>query len=237
MKKLLTGVVIVLITAGMLNACSEMEDESPSSSSSEYTAPEYKDMPDLRHMSLEKAIATLHGEGWTDVEAVEKNDSTESTVGLDQTGYHIASQDPHNGKTGVSTDTHVRLTVHKDQTRTISNLVAVNDPWDKAFEKLRSAGLEKGCDYIYVGGAMGDYSQYYVKSVSDGDADNLPAIIVEDYRDKRRHEEQQQERDASGQEAHGGAFCSTEGDTAISDRSDNILTCQEASDGRLRWIS
>ena len=148
MKKLLTGVVIVLITAGMLNACSEMEDESPSSSSSEYTAPEYKEMPDLRHMSLEKAIATLHGEGWTDVEAVEENDGTESTVRLDQTGYHIASQNPHNGKTGVSTDTHVRLTVHKDRTRTISNLVAVNDPWDEAFEKLRSAGLERGCDYI-----------------------------------------------------------------------------------------
>ena len=143
MKKLLTGVVIVLITAGMLNACSEMEDESPSSSSSEYTAPEYKEMPDLRHMSLEKAIATLHGEGWTDVEAVEENDGTESTVRLDQTGYHIASQNPHNGKTGVSTDTHVRLTVHKDRTRTISNLVAVNDPWDEAFEKTAVGRIGK----------------------------------------------------------------------------------------------
>lgn len=61
--------------------------------------------------------------------------------------------------------------------------------------------------------------------------------MVETYRDKQRHEEQEQEQNASGQEAHGGVFCATEGDTAVSDRSDNILTCQEASDGRLRWMS
>lgn len=84
---------------------------------------------------------------------------------------------------------------------------------------------------------MGDYSKYYVKRLSDGDADNRPPVVVETYRDKQRHEEQEQEQNASGQEAHGGAFCATEGDTAVSDRSDNILTCQEASDGRLRWMS
>ncbi|WP_237743730.1 DUF4236 domain-containing protein [Bifidobacterium ruminantium] len=35
--------------------------------------------------------------------------------------------------------------------------------------------------------------------------------------------------------AHGGAFCSTAGATAQSDRSASILTCRVASDGRLRW--
>lgn len=36
--------------------------------------------------------------------------------------------------------------------------------------------------------------------------------------------------------AHGGAFCSSAGATAQSDRSSSILTCRTASDGRLRWM-
>lgn len=36
--------------------------------------------------------------------------------------------------------------------------------------------------------------------------------------------------------AHGGAFCSTAGATAQSDRSSSILTCKTAADGRLRWM-
>lgn len=34
---------------------------------------------------------------------------------------------------------------------------------------------------------------------------------------------------------HGGAFCSTEGATGISDRGGATLTCRVAADGRLRW--
>ena len=36
--------------------------------------------------------------------------------------------------------------------------------------------------------------------------------------------------------AHGGAFCSSAGATAQSDRSSSILTCRTASDDRLRWM-
>lgn len=212
MRKTLVGLVALLLIVGMASACSDIEDGESASSSSGYTVPEYKDMPDLRHMSLEKAVAMLQEEGWKDVEAVEENNGAESAVGLDQTGYHIANQDPYYWKTGVSTDTHVRLTVHKDQTRVISNLVTVDEPWDEAFDRLRSAGLNKDCDYILVGG-VGDYIKYYVKRLSDGDADNRPPVVVETYRDEQRHEEQEQEQNTSGQEAHGGAFCATEGDT------------------------
>ena len=237
MRRILTGVVVLCGVIGMAGACSEIDaaDDSSSASSS-HTVVEYKDMPNLQHMSLEKAVSTLRDEGWNDIEAVEK-DNDESTIQLDKTGYHVVSQKPYSWETGVGTDTHIQLTVHKDMTRTISNLVSVGESWNEAFDKLRSAGLDKDCDYILVGGSMGDYSQYYVKRVSDGNADTLPGITVETYQDKQRHEEQTQNQNQSGQEAHGGAFCSTEGEMGVSDSSDNILTCRESSDGRLRWMN
>ena len=36
---------------------------------------------------------------------------------------------------------------------------------------------------------------------------------------------------------HGGAYCSPEGDKGKSDKSNNILVCKKAKDGRLRWMS
>lgn len=48
-------------------------------------------------------------------------------------------------------------------------------------------------------------------------------------------QQQQQTQHQSTGTAHGGAFCSTEGARAQSDRGSNILTCKPASDGRLRW--
>lgn len=241
MRRILAGVVVFCAIVGMAGACSEIDEGdssfTSSSASSSHAVVEYKDMPNLQHMSLEKAVSTLRNEGWKDIEAVEKDGSDESTVELDKIGYHIVSQKPYSWETGVSTDTHIQLAVHKDMTHTISNLISVGESWDEAFDKLRSAGLNKECDYILVGGAMGDYSQYYVKSVSDGNVDTLPGVTVETYRDKQRHEEQLQVHSQSEQEAHGGTFCSTEGETAASDRSSNILTCRESSDGRLRWMN
>lgn len=52
---------------------------------------------------------------------------------------------------------------------------------------------------------------------------------------QQQAQQQQQTQHQSTGTAHGGAFCSTEGARAQSDRSSNILTCKPASDGRLRW--
>ena len=50
MRKTLVGLVALLLIVGMASACSDIEDGESASSSSGYTVPEYKDMPDLRHI-------------------------------------------------------------------------------------------------------------------------------------------------------------------------------------------
>lgn len=57
---------------------------------------------------------------------------------------------------------------------------------------------------------------------------------AEQQRQAEQQQQQAQQQQSTGT-AHGGAFCSTEGARAQSDRSSNILTCKPASDGRLRW--
>lgn len=129
------------------------------------------------------------------------------------------------------TDTAVKLIVHENKSRTISNIFTAGEQLDSAKGKLRSADY-RTCDYI-LEGAYGAYAEYYILEVKDGAANTLPLIKTESYAEKRARE---RSNTPDEELANGGAFCSEEGTTAFSNRSTSILTCSGASDGRLRWM-
>lgn len=206
------------------------------------------EVPDVLGQTVTDARESMQDAGFTDITFKDQNGGQQY-----EDDWYVTSQDPWAGTTRLE-DSEIKLTV-KEPLTPATTLVSGGMTLTQAEEALTGAGYGSG-DYRIeheTGGSVGwNTDLYSVTSVTDQPSYDGEAVItvtdivvpepepetnsgVGDSETGASQTPTYEEPAAPMGTAHGGAFCSTEGATAQSDRSSSILTCKPASDGRLRW--
>lgn len=206
------------------------------------------EVPDVVGQTVTEARESMQDVGFTDITFKDQNGGQEY-----EDDWYVTSQNPWHGTMALE-DKGIELTVEEPLTPA-TTLVSEGMTLTQAEEALTGAGYGSG-DYRVehaTGGSVGwNTDLYSVTGVTDKPSyDGEAVITVTDIAELEPEPETNsgvgdsetgtsqtptyEEPAAPMGTAHGGAFCSTEGATAQSDRSSAILTCKPASDGRLRW--
>lgn len=218
----LLGAIIVLFIAFMLPSCGSSKVA----------------MPDMAGVSAASAQSTLEDAGFTNVVF---EDSSGDDVRDANVTWTVSGQDPEAGAQ-VKVKDRVTLTLEKDYSQ-IPVLVTAGMSKDAAASALSEHGYASS-DYHFESdngsGLGGADAEWVVVSVGDGER---PTITVHDqHADQVQQQLQEAQQSGSGDSAgsstsgtvHGGAYCNVRGATGTTSAG-TTLTCQTASDGRLRW--
>ncbi|KAE8127328.1 hypothetical protein [Bifidobacterium tibiigranuli] len=220
MKKTAAILVAALLTISV-SACSpsSVQNEASASASASVAA-----------SKAAEARKTREAEEKARKEAAEKLDTAKSTLN-DKVSQARALLDSSNDNV-ADPQTRVALS---DAINADTSLESMDpEAYTQAIQPLQSAmdGVNASVDRKKQNDTAAAQAAADAAAKAKADAD---AAAWQAQQQAQTQSQQAQPQTQSQGTAHGGAFCSSEGAQAQSDRSSNILTCRVAADGRLRW--